>query len=114
MARVRDLALFLNYDLIIFISHHSRRCTGTHIHVYGILYAIHGYYLSLYQVLSESVSKAMSLSKNPETAETVKFILIFDKFFDAMNVNNFKSGYRSRKAYRKPYQNSDDERLKVS
>ena len=66
------------------------------------------------QVLSESVSKALLLTGGPDATETVKFVDIFDKFFDCLNVSNFINGTRTRKAFCNPYRNSDDIRLKVS
>ena len=38
---------------------------------------------------------------------------MFDKFFDCMNVPNFRSGKKSRKSFRVPYSNAQDERRKV-
>jgi hypothetical protein len=64
------------------------------------------------QVLSESVGKAIELTGGPATEETSKFILMFDKFFDILNVSNFTNWKRHRKPFQKPYSNSQDERLK--
>ncbi len=55
------------------------------------------------KVLSESVGTAMKLDGRSEVAETIlrtettKFIMMFDRFFDILNVSNFNSGYKSRK-----------------
>ena len=38
------------------------------------------------KVLSESVSKAVELIGGVEAAETTKFLIMFDKFFDCLNV----------------------------
>ena len=38
------------------------------------------------QVLSESVSKALTLRGGEATAETARFLLMIDKFFDYTNV----------------------------
>ena len=40
-------------------------------------------YIYNLQVLSESVGKAVMLVEGPEAQETAKFVLLFDKFFDA-------------------------------
>ena len=48
-----------------------------------------------------------------EAAETAKFISIFDKFFDLMNVQSFSGGRKSRKPFRHPYLSADDFRLAV-
>jgi len=65
------------------------------------------------QVLSETVCKALQLTGGPEAAETVRFISMFDKFFDCVNVANFTSGRFKRKIFQQPYRSRDDFRLKV-
>lgn len=65
-------------------------------------------------MLSESVGKALKLTGGPQAAGTSEFVLIFDKFFDLLNVSDFHSGQRSRKPFCKPYETSDDERLEVN
>ena len=42
------------------------------------------------QVLSETVSKALVRTGGEEAAETAKFVSLVDKFFDCLNVNNYK------------------------
>lgn len=69
---------------------------------------------SFMQVLSESAGKALQLFGGPDTSETAKFILNFDRFFDILNVSNFHNGTRKHKPFQQPYCNSDDARLKVS
>lgn len=66
------------------------------------------------QVLSESVSKALMLTGSPEVQGTATFVLMFDKFFDMMNVGNFTNGTRYRKPFKHPYRSSDDVRFSVS
>ena len=65
------------------------------------------------QVLSETISKALQLTGGPEATETVRFISMFDKFFDCVNVANFTSGRFKRKVFQQPYQSGEDFRLKV-
>lgn len=65
------------------------------------------------QVLSETVGKALQLTGGPEARETSKFVLIFDKFFDALNVRNFQSWAKAKKPFQRPYCSEDDDRLKV-
>ena len=65
------------------------------------------------QVLSESVSKALELSGEPQVQRTAEFVGIFDKFFDIMNVSNFSNGKMQRKVFKNPYRSSHDFRLKV-
>lgn len=64
------------------------------------------------QVLSESVASAMKLTGGPEVSETVRFVEMFDKFFDCLNVNNFTTGRQKRKVFKHPYKSADDFRLK--
>ena len=64
-------------------------------------------------MLSESVGKALQMNGGPEAQETATFVLLFDKFFDALNVGDFQSGRRLRKPFRVPYASEDDIRLSV-
>ena len=66
------------------------------------------------QLLSETVSKALRLSGDPAVQETAKFVSMFDKFFDALNVSNYNSGVKKMKTFQQPYRSADDFRLKVS
>ena len=66
------------------------------------------------QLLSETVSKALRLSGEPAVQETAKFVSMFDKFFDALNVSNYNSGVKKMKTFQQPYRSGDDFRLKVS
>jgi len=66
--------------------------------------------------MSESVAKALESGGDKRTEETVKFIKMIDKFFDALNVANLNTGRKKRKAFQSPYiKNSKkkDFRLKV-
>ena len=65
------------------------------------------------QVLRETISKALQLTGGPEATETVRFISMFDKFFDCVNVVNFTSGRFKRKVFQQTYQSGEDFRLKV-
>ena len=65
------------------------------------------------QVLSESVSKALTLRGGEATAETARFLLIIDNFFDCTNVKNYSAGVKSRKPFQLLYRSASDERLKV-
>ncbi|KAL5500013.1 hypothetical protein EMCRGX_G011503 [Ephydatia muelleri] len=64
------------------------------------------------QLLSETVAKALVLSGDPAVQETAKFVTMFDKFFDALNVSNYTSGVNKRKVFQQPYRSGDDFRLK--
>ena len=48
------------------------------------------------QIMSDSVSKALRLLGGTATEETAKFVEMFDKFFDALNVSNFTNGKQNR------------------
>lgn len=63
------------------------------------------------QVLSETVSNALAKTGGSEAAETARFVELFDKFFDLLNVSNFTNGTRKRKNFQHPYRHSDDFRL---
>ena len=65
------------------------------------------------QVLSESVSKALSLYGGEEATETPIFADMFDKYFDCLNVCNFTNAKRHRKVFQNPYRSSKDFRLTV-
>lgn len=75
-------------------------------------YNIAAYYL---QVLSTSVAEAFAYENKPYTRETERFVRIFDKFFDLMNVRSLKEGIYKRKPNLKPYRNDSGskERLQV-
>lgn len=66
------------------------------------------------QVMSDSVSKAIELTGGPDAQETARFVAIFDKFFDCLNVNDYNTGCRKRKVFKQPYQSGTDFRLEVS
>lgn len=65
-------------------------------------------------MLSESVGKALQLTDGPDVEETAKFVLMFDKFFDCLNVTNFTNAARKRKPFLEPYTSAEDVRLKVA
>ena len=60
------------------------------------------------------MGKALQLTGGPDVQETAKFVLLFDRFFDALNVGNFQSGIFHRKPFQLPYDSASDERLAVS
>ena len=66
------------------------------------------------QVLSESVSRAVVLTGGPEAQERAKFMSMFDKFFDILNITNFTNGTRYRKPFQHPYCHGDHFRLTAS
>lgn len=55
----------------------------------------------------------MELVGDKEATETAKFLLMFDRFFDCLNVSNFDDGKHQRKPFREPFRTADDFRLKV-
>ena len=64
-------------------------------------------------MLSESVSNALLLSGRAEVEETARFVGVFDKCFDILNVNNFSSAMKKQKPFQRPYTSAKDARLKV-
>ena len=59
------------------------------------------------------MAKALQFTGGPEVKETAKFVDMFDKFFDCLNVNNFTAGYHKRKDFQQPYRSAGDFRLQV-
>lgn len=66
------------------------------------------------QVLSNSVGEALRTMKRPEFQTTIQFVLMFDKFFDCLNVSNFVAAKHSRNSFKAPYHPAEDFRIKVS
>ena len=64
-------------------------------------------------MLSESVSKALTLRGGRETDETARFLLMMDTFFDRVNVHNFTHGFRAAEPFQMLYWSADDQRVKV-
>ena len=63
------------------------------------------------QVLSESVFNALKTYGPPEAEESAKFCIMYDKFFDCLNVRNHKEAVTKSKPFLKPYSSPDDERF---
>ena len=63
--------------------------------------------------MSSTVSKALTFSSNPEVSETAKFTMMFDRFFDCLNVTNFDAGKHNKKDFQKPYLGKDDKQIEV-
>ncbi len=59
------------------------------------------------------MSKAIELTGGPDASETAHFAMMFDHFFDTLNVSDFISGRRARKTFQQPFHSSGDFRLKV-
>ena len=68
----------------------------------------------MFQVLSNTVATALQLTGKDEVEETARFVKMFDRFFDSLNVADLESGRRTRNAFKAPYRSGDDFRLKVS
>ena len=64
-------------------------------------------------MLSKSVADGFEYYKVPGTSETTRFVRMFDKAFDCLNVRNLHEWREKRKADRKPYDSPTDERLEV-
>ena len=63
--------------------------------------------------MSESVACGLEHTGGKEVKETVRFIRMVDKFFDALNVTNLINGKKKRKSFQSPYTSSNDFRIKV-
>ena len=65
------------------------------------------------KVLSNSVSKTITLLLGDDATETAKFTDMFDKFFDCLNTSNYSVGKQQRNAFKKPYYSVEDFRLMI-
>ena len=63
-------------------------------------------------MLSETVAKGIEITNGPEASETVKFIMLFNKFFDFLNVDNYCERVKKRNSFKEPYRSPNDFRLK--
>ena len=55
----------------------------------------------------------MKRMNNPELEKTIEFVLMFDKFFDCLDVSSLDTGKLSRNAFKSPYHSSADFKIKV-
>ena len=69
--------------------------------------------LDVIQVLSNSVSSALTYEGQQYTQETAKFCKMFNKFFDCLNVRSLDECVLKQKPDVRPYKYKDDSRLKV-
>ena len=53
----------------------------------------------------------MQMSGNEHIEETAKFVSLFDKFFDCLNVSSLSAGRLKRNAFKAPYRLGTDFRL---
>ena len=60
-----------------------------------------------------SVSRAILFICGDEASETAHFVLMIDKFFDALNVKNYTDGCHRLKSFKLPYRSKSDMRIKV-
>lgn len=65
-------------------------------------------------MLSNTVAKALEMSGGSRAEETARFVTMFDRFFDCLNVRSFTAGRHSRNSFKSPYWSSKDFRLTVS
>lgn len=63
------------------------------------------------QVLSESVSIALTEYGDESAKATAEFCLMLDRFFDCMNVRNLDEQIKKRKPFLAPYHSVSDERF---
>ena len=64
-------------------------------------------------MLSESVANAFHFRGLSGTQQTEKFVRIFNKFFDCLNVRSFREAIVKRKPDLQVYKSPDDVRLEV-
>ena len=66
-------------------------------------------------MLSNSVDIALQMQDNDATISTRKFVRIFNKFFDILNVKSTTIGFRELNDDKKPFEGKEsDDRLEVS
>lgn len=64
--------------------------------------------------MSKTVADLFAYVEDPSTTETQKFVRMFDKLFDCLNVRDLHQWVRKCKPDLKPYHKVDDERFEVS
>ena len=74
---------------------------------------IYSHTFSVFQVISTTVANALDSFYGQEVQGTVKFIRMFDKFFDCLNTRSLTEADRNRKPNVAPYKSPNDQRLKV-
>ena len=98
------------YTSYYFFKNESRSCsTGKNECTSETVIKLH----IMFQVMSETVSKALTKLFGPHVQGTAKLIEIVDKFFDCLNVRNLDDAKLERKPFRSPYRCGTDWRLKV-
>ena len=63
------------------------------------------------QILSKTMSVALSTFETPESTATAEYCEMIDSFFDCLNVRSLTEGRRKIKPLLEPYVNQNDERL---
>ena len=82
----------------------------TYEHVYLTPYSVMNVRLAA-QVLSTTVSKVLSNYGPADAAGTAEFCLMFDRFFDIMNVSSTTASSRELKPFNAPFSSIDDPRF---
>ena len=59
------------------------------------------------------MANAMEYMGDSDTKETIRFVRIFDRFFDMLNARSLEECEFKRKPDLAPYRSSEDTRLKV-
>ena len=70
-------------------------------------------YIPLTQVLSKTVADLFDYFGDESTTEAKKFVMMFDRLFDCLNVRDLHQWVHKLKPDLQPYQSADDPRLKV-
>lgn len=63
--------------------------------------------------MSSTVAEALDREGDPQTSETRRFVRMFNKFFDLLNVRSLMEATRTRNPDKEPYKSPADSRLKV-
>lgn len=63
--------------------------------------------------MSKTVANAIEYLGDDDTKETVRFVKMFDKFFDMLNTRSLDEAQYKGKPDLAPYRSPEDERLEV-
>ena len=107
---ILTIFLMMRVDLAAQVYIHISSC----IHSTTLLLLNVFYATLIIQVLSGTVSKALSLTGGEVATETIHFVSMMDHFFDYFNVGNYTAGKLSRNPFKEPYRSVSDFRLNVS
>ena len=66
------------------------------------------------QVMSNTVAEALARDGDSRTTETRRFVKMFNKFFDLLNVRSLNEAIHERNPNKEPFRSPSDSRLQVN